>query len=110
MLLIYVNGECLIGEIQAALGQCLVDIFVHIKIYSPIIGLSSPHAHGDIHRACAQAAERYKMLGSFKDAAIGSNKLLNHSLSLLVVVAIRDGKLKIDAAKFLARVVVHNAG
>ena len=45
----HVYRECLERELQSLLGECRVDLFVEVELYSPIIGLVAPHAHCNVN-------------------------------------------------------------
>ena len=57
-----IDCECLIGEVQAALGQCLVHILVHIK--EP--GDSDWKDMGDIDKTFAEAEKLAQEYGLYK--------------------------------------------
>ena len=78
------------GEVQALLGEGLVDSLVHVKIDCPIIGSVAPHTHCNIYSASTQRAKLNERSGSLCNALVLADNIEKHTLCKLIVVAIRD--------------------
>ena len=88
--LLHLHSHCIEGEVQALLGEGLVDSLVHVKIDCPIISSVAPHTHCNIYRASTQRAKLNERSGSLCNALVLADNVEKHALCKLVVVTIRD--------------------